>query len=73
MDPNATWQTLLEAYAEGNTDDCRQACGDLNDWLIKGGFPPCVVGIVALDRFMVQTVCTAYLLHQEIDSNSEGD
>ena len=65
MDPDATWAELLQAYRAKDGTACRQACRDLTDWLKKGGFPPRVVDIKALDRLIVHTVCAAYLVSCE--------
>jgi hypothetical protein len=40
MDPDATLARLLEAAAEGNADEVREAAEDLATWLERGGFPP---------------------------------
>lgn len=61
MDPNATWAALLRSCRCGDAEACRECCRDLLEWFAKGGFPPAIAGIPALDRIMVQAACTAYL------------
>ena len=40
MDPQATWQRLLEAYGSCDWAEAKQAAEDLHTWLRGGGFPP---------------------------------
>jgi hypothetical protein len=40
MDPQAAWDQLLCAYAEGNWDTIEERATDLLEWLDRGGFPP---------------------------------
>lgn len=40
MDPQVTWQRLLDAYSARNPSEAREAAEDLLCWLSKGGFPP---------------------------------
>ena len=40
MDPQATWQRLLDAYAAQDRTEATEAAGDLLVWLRGGGFPP---------------------------------
>jgi len=42
MDPNATWQRLLQAIEELNRDEVVAAADDLGTWLQKGGFMPTI-------------------------------
>lgn len=48
MDPQATWDQLLCAYATGDWDQVEESAVALRDWLRKGGFPPVVLGNPAL-------------------------
>lgn len=43
MDPQATWQRLIDAYATGDFETTREAAEDLLAWLRRGGFPPQVL------------------------------
>ncbi|MFO0967864.1 MAG: hypothetical protein U0793_20060 [Gemmataceae bacterium] len=43
MDPQAAWDQLLCAYAEGDWDVIEQRATDLLAWLDNGGFPPQVL------------------------------
>ena len=40
MDPQATWDDLLSAYAEGDWDRVEELAEALLQWLKRGGFPP---------------------------------
>lgn len=40
MDPVAALIKLLDAIAEGETDDARDTARDLAEWLNRGGFGP---------------------------------
>jgi len=40
MDPQASWDQLLEAYAEGDWDRVQDLAEGLLHWLRRGGFPP---------------------------------
>jgi hypothetical protein len=44
MDPQAAWDELLCAYAEGDFDRIEELAAALSEWLRKGGFPPTVLG-----------------------------
>ena len=61
MDPQASWDQLLSAYAEGNWDRTEELALALSDWLNKGGFPPTVLGQDALgpefDRALARAGC----------------
>ena len=43
MDPQATWDQLLAAYAAGDWDLIEERATDLIEWLDRGGFPPKVL------------------------------
>ena len=43
MDPHATWEQLLAAYAAGDWDLIEERATDLIEWLDRGGFPPKVL------------------------------
>lgn len=40
MDPQATWEQLLDAYAEGDSQRVEELADALLEWLKRGGFPP---------------------------------
>ena len=40
MDPQQTWQEMLDAYASGQLSQADELASALLDWLDKGGFPP---------------------------------
>jgi hypothetical protein len=68
MDPNATWQALLEAYKAGNEEELSKACCDLHNWMATGGFPPTLVGIEVLDRIMAHSICSTYVFQRHLRS-----
>ena len=43
MDPNAAWRAMLEALHFGDYDEAVAIAADLHEWLVRGGFPPCVL------------------------------
>lgn len=43
MDPNATWQRILQLQEEDNPENAEEllaAMQDLDEWLANGGFAP---------------------------------
>lgn len=40
MDPQATWNAMLEAYRARDPDAVREPAEALQQWFQKGGFPP---------------------------------
>jgi hypothetical protein len=40
MDPQATWEALLEAISAKDTERTRELAEALLDWMKRGGFPP---------------------------------
>jgi hypothetical protein len=40
MDPQATWDDLLDAYADKDRDRVDELADALLTWLDRGGFPP---------------------------------
>lgn len=40
MDPNATYQLMVESFMEDRLDDAIEAAQNLREWIAKGGFPP---------------------------------
>lgn len=42
MDPNETWNELIEAIIARSRLDARMIASDLLTWLDRGGFPPSV-------------------------------
>lgn len=49
MDPQATWDQLLCALAEGDWDSIEERATELIEWLDRGGFPPAVLSLPDLD------------------------
>jgi hypothetical protein len=42
MDPQATWEQLLDALTTGETDTAAELATPLLHWLDRGGFPPVI-------------------------------
>ncbi len=59
MDPQTTWQLMLEAYCEGDMAAAMEAAEDLVNWLTRGGFPPQVLLGQPLDDDWNRTVAEA--------------
>ena len=58
MDPQAAWDQLLAAFADGDWDTIEERATDLLAWLNRDGFPP--------------TVLNAELGHEGTGSESAG-
>lgn len=59
MDPQATWDQLLSAYAEGDWDVIEKRATDLLAWLDRGGFPPQVVSAAGLGPEFIRALARA--------------
>lgn len=74
MDPQATWDQLLSALADGDWDRAHELVSALADWLARDGFPPTVLGIAALgpefDRALAQAACD--FIHSAIADRSSA-
>jgi hypothetical protein len=61
MDPQATWEQLLCAYAAGDWHAIEERATDLIEWLDRGGHPPKVVNRPGLgpdwDRALAYSGC----------------
>ena len=61
MDPQATWDQMLAAYAAGDWDLIEERATDLIGWLDRGGFPPKVLNRPELgpdwDRVLARAGC----------------
>jgi hypothetical protein len=61
MDPQATWEQLLAAYASGDWDRIEERAQELLAWLGRGGFPPQILSRpdlgVDFDRFLARAGC----------------
>jgi hypothetical protein len=61
MDPQATWQRLLDAYSSHDPAEAKDAAEDLLVWLRGGGFPPQTSPNRAMDdawnRAIVDAAC----------------
>ena len=61
MDPQATWDQMLAAYAAGDWDLIEERATDLIGWLDRGGFPPKVLNRPELgpdwDRVLARACC----------------
>ncbi len=44
MDPQATWQELLEARLKRDWDQAEELANALLDWMQRRGFPPHTIG-----------------------------
>lgn len=68
MDPQATWERLLDAYADDDRDGAVEHATALLAWLEKGGFPPRTVSHrrlrPAADRLIALATCRLALERQ---------
>ena len=63
MDPQATWNELLDAWRKRDWQRMQEASESLLDWLKRGGFPPEVFPTSGLgsewNRMVSQAACTS--------------
>ena len=59
MDPQATWDQLLSALAEGDWDQIEELANALLDWLSRDGFPPIAIGTPNLGPEFERAICRA--------------
>lgn len=59
MDPQATWDSLLQEWAQGNWLDVYELAESLLDWLLKDGFPPETMGTLRLGADWNRSVALA--------------
>ena len=61
MDPQDTWQRLLDAYSSLERGEAKEAAEDLLVWLRGGGFPPQTLPNRAMDdawnRAIAEAAC----------------
>jgi hypothetical protein len=66
MDPQATWQRLLDAYASQNWIDAKEVAEDLLAWLRNSGFPPQILSSHSMDapwnRTLAEAACRFVIL-----------
>jgi hypothetical protein len=69
MDPQVTWQRLLNAYSARNWPDAQEAAEYLLSWLEKGGFPPQILRDAPMDdawnRSVARAVCRFVMLERD--------
>jgi hypothetical protein len=63
MDPQATWDQLLAAYAAGDWEQIEERATDLLAWLDRGGFPPTIIQQPELDGDWNRTLARAGCVH----------
>lgn len=71
MDPQATWNEMLNAMVEGDFEEAGVKADDLTAWLDRGGFPPQPLTRVlsdVWDTMICRFVCRMVLEHA---ANSE--
>ncbi|MCA9026795.1 MAG: hypothetical protein KDA86_16430 [Planctomycetaceae bacterium] len=56
MDPQVTWEVLLESIADCNYAEAREMAETLLSWLDRGGFPPQTLPRV-LSNDQDRTIC----------------
>lgn len=61
MDPQLTWERLLDAYQRREWSEVHELAESLSHWLSRGGFPPQTHGQFELDpnwnRVIAQAAC----------------
>lgn len=73
MDPQATWDRLIDAYRAGERDEAQDAADTLLQWLDRGGFPPQTLPGRSMDdawnRALARAAC-CFVLQQPEDRES---
>ena len=59
MDPQATWQRLLDAYSVHDWAESKDAAEDLLFWLGRCGFPPQILPNLAMDEAWNRAIAIA--------------
>ena len=59
MDPQATWQRLLDAYSAHDWAESKDAAEDLLVWLGRCGFPPQILPNLPMDDAWNRTIAVA--------------
>ena len=59
MDPQATWQRLLDAYSAHDWAEAKEAAEDLLVWLRRCGFPPQILPNPPMDDAWNRAVAVA--------------
>jgi hypothetical protein len=69
MDPQVTWQRLLDAYSARNWPEAQEAAEDLLIWLERSGFPPQIFPDSPMDdawnRTVVHAACRFVMLERD--------
>jgi hypothetical protein len=58
MDPEQTWQDMLDAVHRKEWNTARQLADDLHTWLKNKGFPPVTIGDRSFGRNWHVTIAT---------------
>jgi len=57
MDPNAAWVALCAAVADARWTEAGELADGLLEWLIKGGYPPEITGVLLFDSVVARATC----------------
>jgi hypothetical protein len=63
MDPQATWNELLESYSRKQFEEALAAAENLHQWLQRGGFPPTVTAQVSVGDELHRVIAWAVVQH----------
>ncbi len=63
MDPQATWNELLDCYNRKQFEEALAAAENLNQWLQRGGFPPTVTAQVSAGDELHRVIALAVVQH----------
>lgn len=70
MDPQATWEEMLDAIAADNIETAQEYANNLLNWLYQGGFPPQPLTRVLpeqWDRMICWFICRKVIATRESD------
>ena len=71
MDPQATWQRLLDAYSVHDWAESKEAAEDLLLWLRNCGFPPQILPDLPMDDAWNRTIAVAACRFVILDRGSQ--
>lgn len=63
MDPQATWEELLDCYNRKQFEEALAAAENLHQWLQRGGFSPNVTSLVAAGDELHRVIAWAVVQH----------
>lgn len=63
MDPQATWNEMLDRYNRKQSEEALSAAENLLQWLQRGGFPPTITAQVSAGDELHRVIAWAVVQH----------